>query len=107
MSEKTVNDLARLVEPGHRLPSETDARPNSDAVSHLRHPEPDHVYKVIELVGSSKTSIEAAIETAIDKAGATVRHLRWFEVMQTRGHVENGKIGHFQVTLKAGFQLED
>ena len=68
---------------------------------------PDHVYKVIELVGSSEHSISQAIEVAIGKAAETVRHLGWFEVQQVRGHVENGKVKHYQVTLKAGFTLED
>lgn len=66
----------------------------------------DHIYKVIELVGSSETSIEDAIRTAISRASETVRHLRWFEVVQTRGHVENGKVSHYQVTLKVGFTME-
>lgn len=66
----------------------------------------DHIYKVIELVGSSETSIEDAINSAIGRANETIRHLRWFEVMQTRGHVENGKISHYQVTLKVGFTME-
>jgi flavin-binding protein dodecin len=68
---------------------------------------PDHVYKLIELVGSSETSIEAAIEVAITKASESVRHLRWFEVEQVRGHLEDGKLSHYQVTLKAAFTLED
>jgi dodecin len=67
----------------------------------------DHVYKVVELVGSSKTSIEDAIATAISKASETIRHLRWFQVVETRGHIENGKVGHYQVTLKVGFTMED
>jgi flavin-binding protein dodecin len=66
----------------------------------------DHIYKVIELVGSSETSIEDAISSAITRANETIRHLRWFEVVQTRGHVENGKISHYQVTLKVGFTME-
>jgi dodecin len=66
----------------------------------------DHVYKVVELVGSSKDSIEDAIQTAIKRAGATLRNLRWFEVVQTRGNVENGAVRHYQVVLKAGFTLE-
>lgn len=65
-----------------------------------------HVYKVIELVGSAPASIEAAIENAIGQAGDSVRHLRWFQVTETRGHVENGKVAHYQVTLKLGFALE-
>ena len=67
---------------------------------------PDHIYKVIELVGSSTKSSDDAIQRAIAKAHETIRHLRWFEVVQTRGHIDNGKIAHFQVTLKAGFQLD-
>jgi flavin-binding protein dodecin len=67
----------------------------------------DHVYKVVELVGSSETSIEDAIQTAIRRAGQTLRNLRWFEVLQTRGHIENGELRHYQVVLKAGFTLEE
>ena len=66
----------------------------------------NHVYKVIEIVGSSETSIEEAIKGAIAQANKTIRNMDWFEVVQTRGHIENGKIGHFQVTLKIGFTLE-
>jgi hypothetical protein len=61
---------------------------------------------VIELVGSSPTSIEDAIDGAIAKASASVREIRWFEVKETRGHVENGKVAHYQVTLKVGFTIE-
>lgn len=66
----------------------------------------DHVYKLVELVGSSETSIEDAIEVAMTKAAESIRHLRWFEVMQIRGHMENGKLSHYQVTVKAGFTVE-
>jgi dodecin len=66
----------------------------------------DHVYKMVELVGSSETSIEDAIQTAIKRADQTLRNLHWFEVVQTRGHIENGEVRHFQVVLKAGFTLE-
>lgn len=66
----------------------------------------DHVYKIIELAGSSPDSIEKAIENAIERANKSVRELRWFEVIQTRGHIEDGKVAHFQVVLKAGFSLE-
>jgi flavin-binding protein dodecin len=68
---------------------------------------PDSVYKIVELVGSSETSISKAVDRAISKAGETVRHLGWFEVTQIRGQIENGKIDSYQVTLKAGFKLED
>ena len=66
----------------------------------------DNVYKIIELVGSSETSIEDAIEGAIARASQTVRDIRWFEVASTRGHVENGKVAHYQVTLRIGFTLD-
>lgn len=66
----------------------------------------DNVYKILELAGSSTTGIEDAIQTAITKASATVRNIRWFEVEQVRGHVEDGKVGHYQVLLKVGFTLE-
>jgi len=67
----------------------------------------DHVYKTIELTGSSTESSDKAIETAIARASKTVRSMRWFEVIETRGHIENGKIAHYQVTLKVGFTLDD
>lgn len=67
----------------------------------------DNVYKIIEIVGSSTTSIEAAIENAIARASTTVDELRWFEVKDTRGHIENGKVAHYQVTLRVGFHLHD
>ena len=66
----------------------------------------NHVYKLVELVGSSETSIEDAIQTAIKRADQTLRNLHWFEVVQTRGHIENGTVRHYQVVLKAGFTLE-
>ncbi|WP_407151804.1 dodecin [Bradyrhizobium sp. ORS 86] len=66
----------------------------------------DHVYKMLELVGSSEKSVEAAIENAINRASKTIREMKWFEVVQTRGHIEEGKIRHYQVTLRVGFTLE-
>ena len=66
----------------------------------------DHVYKKIELVGSSTKSIEDAIRNAIETAGATIRNMRWFEVLETRGHIEDGKIAHYQVTVSVGFTIE-
>ena len=65
----------------------------------------DHVYKVIELVGSSAVSIEDAIQKAITRASSTVENIGWFEVTQTRGHVETGKVMHYQVCLRVGFTL--
>jgi flavin-binding protein dodecin len=66
----------------------------------------DHVYKKIELVGSSRSSIEEAVENALARAKKTIRNMRWFEVIETRGHIEKGKIDHWQVTLKVGFTLD-
>ena len=67
----------------------------------------DHVYKTIELVGSSTKGMEDAVQTAVAKAAETVRNLRWFEVLDTRGHIEAGRVAHWQVTLKIGFTLEE
>lgn len=66
----------------------------------------DHVYKIVQLVGSSKKSIEEAIENAIVRADHTIDNLDWFEVVDTRGHIENGKVAHYQVALKVGFRLK-
>lgn len=66
----------------------------------------NHVYKKIELTGSSDKGIEDAIANAVAHASKTVRNMRWFEVTETRGHIENGKVAHYQVTLKVGFTLE-
>lgn len=67
----------------------------------------DHVYKVVELTGSSASSMEDAIRNAVERASRTLRQLRWFEVVDTRGHIEEGRIGHWQVTIKVGFTLDD
>jgi flavin-binding protein dodecin len=67
----------------------------------------DHTYRVSEIVGSSPDSVDQAIRNAIARANSTLRHLDWFEVTQIRGHIAEGSIGHFQVTLKVGFRLED
>jgi dodecin len=66
----------------------------------------DHIYKVIELVGSSEKSIEDAMQSAIARASSTLKNLRWCEILQTRGHIEGGKIKHYQVVMKVGFTLE-
>jgi dodecin len=66
----------------------------------------DHIYKKIELVGSSPKGIEEAVKNAISRAKRTVRNMRWFEVVETRGFLDEGKIAHWQVTLKVGFTLE-
>jgi dodecin len=67
----------------------------------------DHIYRVIQIVGSSEKSIEDAIRVAVARASKTIRELRWFEVVETRGHIDSGKVSHFQVTLKVGFTLDD
>lgn len=66
----------------------------------------NHVYKSLELTGSSTTGIEDAVNNAVAKASETVRNLQWFEVTETRGHIQDGKVAHWQVTLKLGFTLE-
>lgn len=66
----------------------------------------DHVYKVIELTGSSTQGSDDAVRRAIEKAGETVHNMRWFEVIETRGHIEKGRIQHWQVTVKVGFTVD-
>ncbi|MCB1949570.1 MAG: dodecin domain-containing protein [Burkholderiales bacterium] len=67
----------------------------------------DHIYKIMELTGSSSTSMQSAIENAVARASKTVRDMRWFEVIETRGHIEQGTIKHWQVTIKVGFTLNE
>jgi dodecin len=67
----------------------------------------DHIYRVIQIVGSSETSVDDAIRRAVARASQTLRNLRWFEVVETRGHIENGLVQHYQVTLKIGFTIAD
>lgn len=67
----------------------------------------NHVYKLVEIVGTSTTGTDDAIRNAIETAAKTIRRIDWFEVTETRGHVVNNKIDHFQVTLKVGFRVED
>lgn len=67
----------------------------------------DHVYQLVELVGSSSSSSDDAIRNAIAQAAASTKHIGWFEVVQTRGHVVEGKVAHFQVTLKVGYRMGD
>ena len=67
----------------------------------------DPVYKIVELVGSSPTGIEDAIQGAIARASSTIDNIRWFEVLETRGHVEGGKVSHYQVTIKVGFTVKE
>ena len=67
----------------------------------------DHIYKKIELTGSSTVGMQEAIENAIIKASQTIHHMRWFEVVETRGHIADGKVAHWQVTIKVGFSLSE
>jgi len=67
----------------------------------------DHIYRVIQIVGSSEKSVDDAIKRAVERASKTLRHLRWFEVVETRGHLDGGKILHYQVTLKIGFTIDE
>jgi flavin-binding protein dodecin len=66
----------------------------------------DHIYKKIELVGSSPKGVEEAVKNALNRAKKTIRNMRWFEIAETRGYLEEGKIAHWQVTIKVGFTLE-
>jgi dodecin len=81
---------------------------------HVGHPLPsqgenmsEHVYKQIELTGSSPSSSDDAVRVALEKASKTLRNIHWFEVTETRGHVEDGKVAHWQVTIKVGLRIED
>ena len=67
----------------------------------------EHVYKIIELSGSSTISIEEAVQNAISRASQSLKHLRWFEISETRGQIEDGRVAHYQVVLRVGFSLED
>ncbi len=66
----------------------------------------DHVYKIVDVVGSSSESSDQAIRNAVQKAAETLEHIGWFQVVETRGHIENGQVAHFQVTVKIGFRLD-
>lgn len=66
----------------------------------------DHVYKIIELTGTSPIGIEEAVKNAVDKAAKSVRNMRWFTVTETRGYIENNSVAHWQVTIKVGFTLD-
>jgi len=83
---------------GRRFDSEITTRPGRDD---------DDVYRIIQVAGSSENSIEDAIQNAVGRASRTLRQVGWFEVLETRGHVEDGRVAHYQVTLKVGFTLDD
>jgi dodecin len=67
----------------------------------------DHTYKIMDLVGTSPNSIEEAVKNAVEKASKTVRNMRWLQIVETRGHIDNQKVAHWQVIIKVGFTLED
>lgn len=67
----------------------------------------DHVYKIIEIVGTSRVSIDEAVNNAIERAGATLKNLRWFQVLETRGEISANHVSHWQVTIKIGFTIDD
>lgn len=100
-----------LPQVAHRTRSElrTMGVPRMFCGSQLRNEDAmtDHVYKSVELTGSSSSGIEDAIETAVNRASKTLHNLRWFEVQDVRGGIENGKVAHWQVSLKVGFTLDD
>jgi dodecin len=67
----------------------------------------EHVYKIVELVGSSRNTIEEAVQNALTKAGESIRNIRWFQVTETRGYIDAGQVAYWQVTIKLGFTIED
>lgn len=67
----------------------------------------EHTYRVIEIVGSSAASVDGAITNGIERANKTIEHLDWFQVGEIRGHIEDGQVAHYQVTMKVGFTLQD
>ena len=67
----------------------------------------DHAYRVIKVVGSSEESLSAAIECGIERAGKTLRNMRWFEIERISGHINNGKVAHYQATMTIGFTMEE
>jgi flavin-binding protein dodecin len=96
LAVRARNRRAAAVFPTYQRSLERVAMPTAD----------EHVYKVLELVGSSPASIEDAVQAAISRAEKTLRNVRWFEVTETRGHVQDGKVAHYQVRLKVGFTLD-
>jgi len=67
----------------------------------------EHTYKMVELVGSSKESSDDAIRNAVTRAGESIKHMRWFQVVETRGYIEDGNVAYWQVTIKVGFTVGD
>jgi dodecin len=100
---------ATLVKPGSRTGRDgaIDLADKQSAMEHEGTSMDDHIYRVIELVGTSEKSIDDAVRSAVARAHKTIRNLRWFEIARTSGHIEKGKVRHFQVTLKVGFTMEE
>jgi flavin-binding protein dodecin len=100
---------ATLVKPGSRTGRDgaIDLAGKQEAMEREGASMDDHTYRVIELVGTSETSIDDAVRSAIARAHKTIRNLRWFEIARTSGRIENGSVRHFQVTLKVGFTMEE
>jgi flavin-binding protein dodecin len=98
--------LILFIPPLQNSPDDEIISLSSCFISRRRKIMTDHIYKKIELVGSSQTSVEDAVQNAISKANQTIENLRWFEVLETRGQIEAGKIAYWQVTIKVGFQVE-
>jgi hypothetical protein len=92
---------AGLNQAGRVIPERRLFRPEGDIMSD------HHTYKKVEIVGSSRNSVDEAIQNGIAEASKSLQNVEWFEVGEIRGHVENGKVGHFQVTMKVGFRLEN
>jgi dodecin len=98
--------MAWRFDNGRQLP-DRDCRPRSAGRPAREVHMSNHVYKKVELIGSSKTSVDDAIKNAISRASKTMRNLDWFEVDQIRGHIENGDVSHYQVVMKVGFRIDD
>jgi flavin-binding protein dodecin len=107
MPDKALEEAIGLPVSANDADTRPDHIPALHKVADVGSPGAAHIYKVIEMAGSSDSSIEDAIERAVSKASQSIRHLRWFEVVQTRGHIQDGRVAHYQVMLKIGFQLED
>ena len=93
--------------PGTGRDGAIDFAVKTEYAESVEHGTQSHVYRVIEIVGSSEKSIDEAVKVAVERAHKTIRNLRWFEIARTSGHIEDGKVRHFQVTLKVGFTMED
>jgi hypothetical protein len=96
-----------MIGPARNLSRKAEWQNPSAATKHKKPNMKDHVYKLIELTGTSTTSIEDAVDKAIQRAHKTIKNLCWFQVVETRGNINKGKVDHWQVTIKVGFTVED